>query len=73
MELKYHSMEKHAYALVMFLKHFKVFVGYSNIMVYVLHLADKEILKQQDGMDIGPCGLQRSKNMNWKYNPPIWS
>ena len=54
-------MEKHAYALVMSLKHFRVFVGYSNIMVYVLHPADKEILKKQDGMDIGPMDFKDTR------------
>ena len=51
-EMKYHSMEKHAYALVMLLKHFRVFIRYSKMMVYVLHPAIKEILKQQDDLDI---------------------
>ena len=45
-------MEEHVYALVMLLKQFTVFIGYSNIMAYVLHPTVKEILNQQDGLDI---------------------
>ena len=47
-KLKYTTLEKQEYALVKSLKHFRSYVGYSNIVGYVPHAAVKEILSQQD-------------------------
>jgi hypothetical protein len=37
-EKKYVIMEKHAYALVQYLKDFRIYVGYYRIIDYVPHL-----------------------------------
>jgi hypothetical protein len=41
-------MEKKSYALVKSLKHFQVYIGYSNIVGYVPHATVKDILGQHD-------------------------
>ena len=51
-KLKYTIMEKHAYALVKSLKHFRTYVGYSKVIGYVPHSAVKDILSQQDCLGI---------------------
>ena len=51
-ELKYTTMEKHAYALVKFLKYFRNYVGYSKIVGYVPHAAIKDFLSQRDCLGI---------------------
>ena len=53
-ELNYTIMEKKAYALFKSLKHFRTYVGYSKVVGYVPHLAVKDILSQQDCLDINP-------------------
>ena len=45
-ELKYTTMEKQAFALVRYLKHFITYVGYSKIVCYVPHSTVKDILYQ---------------------------
>ena len=62
-------MEKNAYALVMSLKHFRVFIGYSKIMAYVLHPAVKEILKQQDGLDIRAKWIAKIQEYDLEIQP----
>ena len=69
MELKYHSMKKHACALVMSLKHFRVFIGYSKITAYVMHLVVKEILKQQDGLDIRAKWIAKIQEYDLEMQP----
>ena len=51
-ELKYTCMEKHIYALVKSLKHFRTYVGYSKIIGYVPHFVVKDILAQKDCLGI---------------------
>ena len=69
-DLKYHLMKKQAYALVMSLKHFMVYIGYSKAIAYVLHSIVKEIWKQQDCLDTRGIGLRRFRNIIWKLNLP---
>ena len=45
-ELKYHTVEKQAYALVKSLKHFRTFIGYSKVIGYVPNSTVKEVLSQ---------------------------
>lgn len=66
---KYHSMEKQAYALVMFLKHFRVYIGYSEIMAYVPHPAVKEILKQQDDLDAQAKWITKIQEYDLEIQP----
>ncbi len=47
-ELNYTTMENQAYALVKSLKHFRNYVGYSKIIVFVPHSVVKDILTQTD-------------------------
>jgi hypothetical protein len=47
-ELKFAIMVKRAYALVKSLKHFRTYVRYSRIVVYIPHSIVKDILSQQD-------------------------
>jgi hypothetical protein len=49
-ELKYPMFEKHAYALVKSLKHFRVFIGYSKVIGYVPNFAVKDVLSQVEGL-----------------------
>jgi hypothetical protein len=49
-ELKYPMVEKHAYALLKSLKHFRVFVGYSKVIGYVSYSAFKDVLSQSEGL-----------------------
>ena len=51
-ELKYTTTEKQAYALVKTLKHFKTYIGFSKIRVYVPYQAVKDVLSQSDGIGI---------------------
>ena len=68
-EMKYQSMKKRAYALVMSLKHFKVFIGYSKIMAYVSHPTFKEILKQQDGLDARAKWIMKIQEYDLEIQP----
>jgi hypothetical protein len=49
-KLKYPMFEKQAYALVKSLKHFRVFIGYSKVIGYVLNSAVKDVLSQVEGL-----------------------
>ena len=62
-ELKYTTMEKQAYALVKSLKHFRTYVGYSKIIGYVPYVVVKDIMSQQDCLELGVSGFQRFKSM----------
>lgn len=53
-ELKYHMVEKQAYALVKSLKHFKIFIGYAKVVGYVPNSAIRDVLTQEEGL--GPRG-----------------
>jgi hypothetical protein len=52
LELKLSIMEKQAYGLVKYLKHFRSCVGYPKIIVYVPHSVVKHILIQRDFLGI---------------------
>jgi hypothetical protein len=62
-ELNDTIMEKHAYALVKSLKHFRIYVGYSKTLGYVPHSAIKDILAQQDCLGVEESGFQKFKSM----------
>jgi hypothetical protein len=49
-ELKYHMVEKQAYALVKSLKHFRGFIEYSKVIGYVPNSAVKDVLSQSEGL-----------------------
>ena len=49
-ELKYHMIEKQAYALGKSLKHFRIFIGYAKIIGYVPSTAIKDVLTQEEGL-----------------------
>ena len=49
-ELKYHIVEKQAYALVRSLKHFRTFIGYSKVIGYVPNSVVKDVLSQVEGI-----------------------
>ena len=49
-ELKYHILEKQAYALVKSLKHFRTFIGYSKVIGYVPSSAVEEVLSPAKGL-----------------------
>lgn len=51
-KLNYKTMEKQACVLVQSLKHFRPYVGYLKIIAYILHVAMKDILTQQDCLGI---------------------
>ena len=53
-ELKYHIVEKQAYALVKSLKHFRIFIGYAKVIGYVPSSVIKNVLTQEEGL--GPRG-----------------
>jgi len=52
LELKFSFMDKLAYALVHSLKHFRVYIGYSNMITCVPHTIIKDTLAQQDYLGI---------------------
>ena len=47
-ELKYSTLEKHAYSLVKALKFFRIYILHSKIISYVPNVAVKDILTQPD-------------------------
>lgn len=49
-ELKYHIVEKQAYALGRSLRHFRTFIGYSKVIGYVPNSAVKDVLSQVEGI-----------------------
>jgi hypothetical protein len=65
-ELKYDTMEKHAYALVKSLKAFRVYVLHSKAIAYVPSASVKEILVHPDIDEEGASGLPKSLNLIWK-------
>jgi len=49
-ELKYPMVEKHAYSLIKYLKHFRVFIVYSKVIGYVSNSTIKYVLSQSEGL-----------------------
>ena len=47
-ELKYDPIEKQAYALIKYLKSFRIYILYANIIAYVPSAAMKDVLTQPD-------------------------
>ena len=61
-ELKYHMIEKQAYALGKSLKHFRIFIGYAKVIGYVPSTTIKDVLTQEEGL--GPRGRWVAKFRN---------
>ena len=69
LELKYTMMEKHAYALVKSLKHFRTYIGYSKIIGYVPHSAVKDIMSQQDCLGIRGKWVSKIQEYDLEIKP----
>jgi hypothetical protein len=68
-ELNYTIMEKQSYALVKFLKHFWVYVGYSKVVGYVPHPAVKDILAQQDCLGVRGKWVSKIQEYDLEIKP----
>ena len=62
-------MEKHAYALIKSLKHFRTYVGYSKVVGYVPHSAVKDILSQQDCLGIRGKWVSKVQEYDLEIKP----
>jgi hypothetical protein len=68
-ELNYTSMQKQAYALVKFLKHFRVYIGYSKVVGYVSHSAIKDILGKQDCLGVRGKWVSKIQEYDLEIKP----
>jgi hypothetical protein len=68
-EMNYSIMENQAYALVKYLKHFRVYVGYSKIVGYVPHLAVKDILDKQNCLGIRGKWVSKFQKYDLEIKP----
>jgi hypothetical protein len=68
-ELNYTIMEKQAYALVKYLKHFRIYVGYSKIVEYVPHSAVKDIQSQQDCLGVRGKWVSKIQKYDLEIKP----
>ena len=62
-------MEKQAYALVKYLKHFRTYIGYSKVIGYVPHAAVKDILSQQDCLRIRGTWVSKIQEYDLEIKP----
>jgi hypothetical protein len=68
-ELKYPMFKKQVYALVKSLKHFRVFIGYSKVIGYVLNSAVKDILSQVEELGSRGRWITKIQEYDLEINP----
>ena len=68
-ELKYHILEKQAYALVKSLKHFRTFIGYSKVIGYVLSSTVKDVFLQSEGIGARGRWVSKIQEYDLEINP----
>ena len=62
-------MEKHDYALIKPLKHFRTYLGYSKIIGYVPHAVVKDIMSQQDCLGIRGKWVSKIQEYDLEIKP----
>ena len=69
MEFQYHVTKKQDDALLISLKHFRVYFGYSKVVAFISHPVVKEILKEEDSLGTKGKWITKIQEYNLEIQP----